>query len=73
MIPRCPCVSMGSNQWCLTEASNEVAHLLLSQDAIECRNEVAHCCFAVASYHIIYSLDMTDVVSLADSPDMGLI
>ena len=73
MVPCCPCISMRRNQGRLAESLNEGTHLFLRQNAVECRYKVAHGRLAVASYHIIDSLDMTDVVSLAGSPNMGLI
>ena len=73
MVPCCPCVSVRRNQGRLTKSLNEGTHLFLRQNAVECRYKVAHGSLTVASYHIIDSLDMTDVVSLASSPNMGLI
>ena len=73
MIPRCSGVSMRSNQWCLAETFNEVADLLLCQNAIECSYKVAHGSFAVTSYYIIDRLDMTNVVLPGNSPNLGLI
>ena len=73
MVPCCPCVSVRRNQGRLTKPLNEGTHLFLRQNAVESLYKVAHRSLAVASYHIIDSLDMTDVVSLAGSPNMGLI
>ena len=73
MVPCCPCVSVRRNQGRLTKSLNEGTHLFLRQNAVESLYKVAHGSLVVASYHIIDSLDMTDVVSLAGSPNMGLI
>ena len=73
MVPCCPCVSVRRNQGRLTKPLNEGTHLFLRQNAVESLYKVAHRSLAVASYHIIDSLDMTDVVSLCNSPNMGLI
>ena len=73
MVPCCPCVSMRRNQGCLTKSLNEGTYLFLRQNAVESLYKIAHGSLAVASYHIIDSLDMTDVVSLCNSPNMGLI
>ena len=64
---------MRRNQGRLTKSLNEGTHLFLRQNAVESLYKVAHGSLAVTAYHIIDNLDMTDVVSLAGSPNMGLI
>ncbi len=73
MVPCCPCVSVRRNQGRLTKSLNEGTHLFLRQNAVESLYKVAHGSLAVASYYIIDHLDMADVISLAGSPNMGLI
>ena len=58
MVPSCPCVSMRRNQGRLTESLNEGTHLFLRQNTVESLYKVAHGSLAVASYHIIDSLDI---------------
>ena len=57
MVPCCPCVSMRRNQGRLTESLNEGTHLFLRQNAVESLYKVAHGSLAIASYHIIDSMD----------------
>ena len=57
----------------LAEALNEIADLLLCEDAVECSNEIAHGGFAAAAYHMIDRLEMADVILPGNSPYMGLV
>ena len=64
---------MGRNQWGFTETFYKVTDLLLRQNTVEGINKVTHGSMAVASNHIIDSLDMVQVKSLGNSLHMGFI